>query len=44
VRDDRPDRLRPVPRALAPQPLGQALELDERLLEAVAAAQRTSRW
>ena len=43
VRDDRPLRLRPVPGTLAPQPLGQFLELDERLLEPVAAAHEATR-
>ena len=31
VRDDRPDRLLPVPGALAAQPLGELLELEQRL-------------
>lgn len=41
VRDDRGRRLRTIPRAVAPQPLGQLLEVDERPPEAVAAAQRS---
>lgn len=41
VRDDRGRRLRAIPRTVAPQPLGQLLEVDERPLEAVAAAQRS---
>src|SRR5204862_1728425 len=36
VRDDRPRGLLPVPRALAPQPLGQLLELDERVRQGQA--------
>jgi hypothetical protein len=38
VGHDRPRRLRPVPGTVAPQALGQPLEIDERGLEAVAAA------
>ena len=41
VRDDRGRRLRAIPRTVAPQPLGQLLKVDERLLEAIAAAQRS---
>jgi hypothetical protein len=35
VRDDRPGRLLPVPGAIAAQPLGEALELEESLREAL---------
>jgi hypothetical protein len=33
VRDDRPRRLRPVPGAVAAEPLGQALEIEKRVGE-----------
>ena len=45
VRDDRAGRLLAVPRALAAQPLGQLLELDERFRERHEARSRSwSRW
>src|ERR671918_1853564 len=44
VRDDRGLGLRAVPRTIAPQPLGQFLEIDERPLEAVAAAHAATRF
>ena len=43
VRDDRPLRLRAVPGAVAPQPLGELLEIDERPLEPVPAAHEAIR-
>jgi hypothetical protein len=40
VRNDRARSLLPVPGAVAAQPLGQLLELEDRLVETGAAAQR----
>ena len=42
VRHDRPRRLLAIPRALAAQPLGQLLELDERFRERHEAESRSS--
>lgn len=43
VRDDRPRRLLPIPRAIAPEALGQLLEIEECVCERALVRQRASR-